>query len=64
MAILLDQVLGVECRAGLHCAGLILSCLATTETSGTLRFSLGKTSSAEDVDALCEGIDFLDSGEF
>lgn len=60
MAMFLDSVHKVECRAGFHCAGKIHDSLGTRENGGTLRLSLGCTSSQSDVDAACQGIMLLD----
>ncbi len=59
MAMLLDSACGVEARSGFHCAGLIHSCLGTQEKGGTLRLSLGHTSTIADVEAAIAGIQIL-----
>ena len=59
MAMLLDSACGVEARSGFHCAGLIHSCLGTEEKGGTLRLSLGHTSTIVDVEAAIAGIRIL-----
>ena len=59
MAMLLDSACGVEARSGFHCAGLIHACLGTKEKGGTLRLSLGHTSTIEDVEAAITGIQIL-----
>ncbi len=59
MAMLLDSACGVEARSGFHCAGLIHTCLGTKEKGGTLRLSLGHTSTIEDVEAAIAGIQIL-----
>ena len=59
MAMLLDSVCGVEARSGFHCAGLIHSCLGTKDKGGTMRLSLGHTSTKADVEAVIAGIQFL-----
>ncbi len=59
MAILLDTACGVEARSGFHCAGLIHAFLGTNNTGGTLRLSLGHTSTLEDVEAAIAGIQIL-----
>jgi cysteine desulfurase / selenocysteine lyase len=61
MALFLDSAMHVECRAGFHCAGAIHDDLLTKSTGGTLRFSLGPTSTQADVDAACDAIQQLDS---
>jgi selenocysteine lyase/cysteine desulfurase len=59
MAMLLDGELGIEARSGFHCAALIHHDLGTQDDGGTLRFSLGHTSTADDVEAALEGIRLL-----
>jgi selenocysteine lyase/cysteine desulfurase len=58
-AILLDSAVGVEARSGLHCAGLIHDYLGTKVRGGTLRLSLGHTSTLADVYAAIAGIQIL-----
>ena len=60
MAMLLDTTLGIEARSGFHCAAMIHRYLGT-ELGGTLRMSLGHTSTDADVDAAIEGIRLLGS---
>ncbi|XZE34869.1 aminotransferase class V-fold PLP-dependent enzyme [Pirellulaceae bacterium SH501] len=60
-ALMLEGMLGIECRAGFHCAGLMHDFLGTSRFGGTVRFSLGHTTSDADVDAACEGLRLLDS---
>ncbi len=48
----LDSSFGIETRAGLHCAGQIHSWISTIQHGGTLRFSLGHTSTDADLDRL------------
>ncbi len=50
LATLLDEHYGIEVRAGLHCAPLAHQALGTLESGGTVRFSLGETTSAGDID--------------
>lgn len=59
MAMLLDSACGVEARSGFHCAGLIHSYLRTKDQGGTLRLSLGHTSTMADVEAAIAGIHIL-----
>jgi selenocysteine lyase/cysteine desulfurase len=61
MAMLLDSAMHVETRSGLHCAGYIHSYLDTQQIGGTLRLSLGHTSTFADVEAAIEGIQLLGS---
>ncbi len=49
---LLDASFSIETRAGLHCAGRIHPHLGTEELGGTLRFSIGHTTTDADLDAL------------
>ncbi|XZE21428.1 aminotransferase class V-fold PLP-dependent enzyme [Pirellulaceae bacterium SH449] len=60
MAVFLDSAGGVECRAGFHCAGMIHDSLGTRQLGGTLRLSLGCTSTQADVDAACTALRSLD----
>jgi selenocysteine lyase/cysteine desulfurase len=50
LASILDSSFGIEVRAGLHCAGLIHDNLGTKNTGGTLRVSLGHTSTEHDIE--------------
>jgi len=61
MAMVLESAMGIEARSGFHCAALIHEHLGTCATGGTLRLSLGHTSTEEDVEAACEGIRLLAS---
>ncbi len=54
-AALLDSSYRIEVRSGLHCAALIHKSLGTEE-GGTLRFSLGHTSTQSDLDRLEDAI--------
>ncbi len=58
-AMLLDSACGVEARSGFHCAGLIHDCLGTKKHGGTLRLSLGHTSTIADVEAAVACIQLL-----
>jgi selenocysteine lyase/cysteine desulfurase len=60
MAMFMDSSNRLECRAGFHCAGMIHNSLGTREQGGTLRLSLGCTTTQEDVDAACQGLVMLD----
>lgn len=55
-ATLLDGSFGIEARAGLHCAGLVHQALGTDQDGGTLRFSLGHTTTDRDLLRLEEAI--------
>ena len=61
MAMMLDSACGIESRSGLHCAGLIHPYLGTSQFGGTLRLSLGHTSTSADVEAAIAGIEMLGS---
>jgi len=61
MAMLLDSACGIEARSGFHCAGLIHPFLGTQQHGGTLRMSLGHTSTHADVEAAIAGIVMLGS---
>ncbi len=52
LAAVLDSSFYIEVRSGMHCAALIHDCIGTKHLGGTLRFSLGHTSTNEDLDAL------------
>jgi selenocysteine lyase/cysteine desulfurase len=60
MAMFLDSANRIECRAGFHCAGKIHDSLGTRQQGGTLRLSLGCTTTQLDVDAACQGLVMLD----
>jgi selenocysteine lyase/cysteine desulfurase len=51
----LDREFGVLARPGLHCAPEVHRMMGT-DKSGALRFSLGWSSTAEDVDRALEGV--------
>ena len=55
LAMMMESMAQVECRAGFHCAGLIHSALNTTD-GGTLRLSMGQTTQPDDVVAACDGL--------
>ena len=59
MAMLLDSARHVEARSGFHCAGLIHTFLGTHQVGGTLRLSLGHTSTVADAEAAIAGIQIL-----
>lgn len=61
MALLLDSAYGIEARSGLHCAALIHESIGTKTIGGTLRLSLGHTSSEADIEAAEMGIQMLGS---
>lgn len=51
----LQESFGIVCRAGLHCAPKIHSCLGTAP-EGTLRLSLGRTSTQGDIDGITDAL--------
>jgi selenocysteine lyase/cysteine desulfurase len=58
LALLLEQLAGIEARAGYHCAGLVHEHLATA-AGGTLRVSFGPYNTEEDVAILVDTMDQL-----
>lgn len=52
LAALLDSSFRIEVRSGMHCAACIHEYLETKAIGGTLRFSLGHTSTDHDLDGL------------
>jgi len=58
LASALDRDFDVLCRSGLHCAPEVHALLGTAET-GAVRFSLGWSSSQDDVDAACQAVEHL-----
>jgi cysteine desulfurase/selenocysteine lyase len=61
LAMLVDSARGWEARSGFHCAAMIHDAIGTQRYSGTLRISLGHTSTSSDVAEVCEGLRWLDS---
>jgi selenocysteine lyase/cysteine desulfurase len=61
LAMLIDSARGWEARSGFHCAAAIHHDIDTLRYSGTLRISLGHTSSDSDVVEVCDGLRWLDS---
>ncbi len=51
LAAVLAAEFGIEARAGLHCAPLLHRRLGTADRGGTLRFSFGAFTTAEQIDA-------------
>jgi cysteine desulfurase/selenocysteine lyase len=60
LAMLVDSARGWEARSGFHCAAAIHDDLDTKRYNGTLRISLGHTSTDSDVAEVCEGLRWLD----
>ncbi len=58
-AAILDSSFHIETRSGLHCAPLVHPCIGSQPYGGTLRFSLGHRSTADDLDGLREALDSL-----
>lgn len=59
LALLAESTVQVEARSGFHCAGSIHRFLGTENTSGTLRLSLGHTTTADDIQAAKAAIEIL-----
>jgi len=57
----LDASCGVECRAGLHCAPRMHAALGTDRNGGTVRFSPGWKTTAQEIDTTLEAIAALAS---
>lgn len=55
----LDGNFGLETRAGFHCAALIHRALGTHDRGGTLRLSLGHTTTVESVELAAEALGAL-----
>ncbi len=51
LAALLESHFGIQVRSGIHCAPLAHRSLGTLDSGGTVRFSFGPFTSADDVDA-------------
>jgi len=60
LAMLVDSAMGWEARSGYHCAAMIHEAIDTKRYNGTLRISLGHTSTDADVAEVCEGLLWLD----
>ena len=58
VAVLVEQIAGVQVRAGFHCAAAIHAHLGTA-TGGTVRASFGPANTADDVGALAEAVEQL-----
>jgi selenocysteine lyase/cysteine desulfurase len=56
LAALLDEHFGIETRAGLHCAPRAHAALGTLADGGTLRLSLGRFTTADDIDQTLEAL--------
>jgi len=52
LAAILDSSFDIEVRSGLHCAALVHEKLGTLQEGGTVRFSIGHTTTNEDLDRL------------
>jgi cysteine desulfurase/selenocysteine lyase len=52
----LDASFGIAVRAGLHCAPWCHRWLGTTETGGTVRVSVGPTTTPDEIDALLKAL--------
>lgn len=56
LATLLSQHFGIDTRAGLHCAPGIHRRLRTIERQGTVRFSIGFSTTSADIDAAVDAL--------
>lgn len=56
LAAALDSAYRIQTRPGLHCAPAMHRALGTLESGGTVRFSLGATTTAEEVDAAVSAV--------
>lgn len=56
LAAALDSAYRIQTRAGIHCAPAMHRTLNTLQTGGTVRFSLGATTTVDEVDAAIAGI--------
>jgi cysteine desulfurase/selenocysteine lyase len=52
----LDSAFGVQCRAGLHCAPRMHAALGTLPRGGTVRFSVGWSTTPADIDRTLEAV--------
>lgn len=57
LAAILDSSYRVQVRAGIHCAPLMHRALGTLESGGTVRFSIGPFTTAEDIDIAVDAIE-------
>ncbi len=57
LAIMLDSACRIQVRAGLHCAAQMHRALGTAARGGTVRFSLGPFTTAEEIDAAAEALE-------
>ncbi|TWT63258.1 aminotransferase class V-fold PLP-dependent enzyme [Rubinisphaera italica] len=53
---ILDQHFQIEVRTGFHCAPLVHEDLGTTELGGTIRVSLGSTTTEEEIETFLDAI--------
>ena len=63
VALSLDSAYRIQVRPGLHCAPAMHRALGTHETGGTIRFSLGEFTTAEEIDATIEAVAEIASSE-
>lgn len=61
IAVLLEQMVGVQARSGFHCAACVHEHLGT-QAGGTVRLSFGPFNTADDVDAAVASISTLAQG--
>lgn len=55
-AVLLDAACRIQVRAGLHCAAMMHQSLRTLQRGGTVRFSLGPFTTADDIDTAADAV--------
>jgi cysteine desulfurase/selenocysteine lyase len=56
VAAMLDAACRVQVRSGIHCAPLMHRALGTLEAGGTVRFSVGPFTTADEIDAAVAGV--------
>ena len=61
VAILLDQIAGIQVRAGFHCAPRMHAALQTSQLGGTVRVSLGPFNVPTEIERLIEVLSDLNS---
>ena len=61
LAASLDSAYRIQTRPGLHCAPAMHRALGTLESGGTVRFSMGATTTAEEVDSAIEAVRAISS---
>jgi cysteine desulfurase family protein len=59
VAVLLDQIAGIQTRAGFHCAPRMHQALGTSQLGGTVRVSCGPFNESSEIDAVVETLRHL-----